>query len=428
MDSTKAFSEMYMNGTSDRRSLLLAAGGATAASSGLNLAAHAGEEHGDSRMERLATKYRFNDKSMDLFFVVALGWGYDGGLDIGAAYYIASKIKDGDADSWVAAFGEYGEQQQKLAEEWKARGWNQQAAQVLLKSFSSYRSAWQFAPLGPVFDDLFAKHKAAFKSAITGLNLPATFFNTPYKGKTLPGVFLQNPDKNAPVLFIVGGADTCFEELFLTVGRGIFESGYSVAMADLPGQGITMKDGLHWEIEAEMPISAHVDYLVQHFKATPGRIAFLGYSLGGYFACRAAGYEPRFATVIASTPFYYPGEIFPNLPKLKKATPVGSAAERNYDAFYWKAGASSDEEFVAKTAGFISDPARVTVPFLSVVGGGEGKAFQEQAKVWHEQIKSTNKRLVVLDASTGADGHVQAANRMRLVQEACGWMGEVFRG
>ena len=36
------------------------------------------------------------------------------------------------------------------------------------------------------------------------------------------------------------------------------------------------------------------------------------------------------------------------------------------------------------------------------------------------------KDFVLLDAASGADGHRQVNARLRLVQEACGWMGEVF--
>ncbi|WP_407168579.1 hypothetical protein [Bradyrhizobium sp. ORS 111] len=54
--------------------------------------------------QRLGQTYRFADPDMDLFFVAALGWGPAGGLDIGQAFYIASQITDGDADSWVRAF------------------------------------------------------------------------------------------------------------------------------------------------------------------------------------------------------------------------------------------------------------------------------------------------------------------------------------
>lgn len=45
----------------------------------------------------------------------------------------------------------------------------------------------------------------------------------------MPGVFLQNSRKDAPVVLCIGGADTCCEAIFLTVGRNIFNAGYSAA-------------------------------------------------------------------------------------------------------------------------------------------------------------------------------------------------------
>ena len=38
--------------------------------------------------DRLGFKYRFDDPDMDLFFVIACGWGRAGGLDIGEAYHV----------------------------------------------------------------------------------------------------------------------------------------------------------------------------------------------------------------------------------------------------------------------------------------------------------------------------------------------------
>lgn len=79
------------------------------------------------------------------------------------------------------------------------------------------------------------------------------------------------------------------EDLYLSLGRNLLARGYSVAMADLPGQGITMMDELHWEAEAEKPIAAVTQLLVDRFGAKPGRMALIGLSLGGYFVARAAG-------------------------------------------------------------------------------------------------------------------------------------------
>jgi len=75
----------------------------------------------------------------------------------------------------------------------------------------------------------------------------------------------------------------------------------------------------------------------------------------------------------------------------------------------------------------VADPQQVEVPFLSIVGGQEGAVWQEQAKEWHEAIRSDTKSFVVLDAETGADAHCQGNNPLRLVQEVDGWLREVLR-
>ena len=212
--------------------------------------------------QRLATKYRFDDEDMDLFFVAALGWGPAGGLAVGEAFYVASQITDGDADSWVRAFAAQGELLDAEADDWLARGARRNAGEARLRAFSAYRSSWQFAsPRAPEFAANYARHQRAFAQAMNELQLPATFFQVPWGHASLPGVFLQNADRNAPVVLVIGGADTCFEDLFLTVGRNLFERGYSVAIADLPGQGNTAAQGLHWPVEAETPVAAVADLL-----------------------------------------------------------------------------------------------------------------------------------------------------------------------
>jgi alpha-beta hydrolase superfamily lysophospholipase len=187
---------------------------------------------------------------------------------------------------------------------------------------------------------------ACISTAMEELGLPATFFQVPYEGKALPGLFLRNASPEAPVVLVIGGADTSLEDLFLSVGRGIGERGYSVAIVDLPGQGITPADGLHWETEPERPIAAVIDTLVQRFGALPGRIALIGLSLGGYFVTRAAGFETRLSTVIASTPFPEPGQLFGlSVRAAMAAGPTApapsAAARRSRQVAFWKAGVTT---------------------------------------------------------------------------------------
>lgn len=418
----------------ERRKFMMAGTGIAAAAIAATATANA-QQQGAAKAarpdQRLAQKYRFDDPNMDLFFMAAMSWGPTGGLDIGQVHYVASTITDGDADSWIQAFSNYGDLQNAQADAWKKRGWKRAAGEARLKAFASYRSSWQFAAPGERFAAIYASHRVAFQAAMTELDLPATFFSAPYKGQQLPGVFLQNPRKDAPVVLVIGGADTCFEDLFLTLGRNLFDRGYSVALADLPGQGITMASGLHWEAEGEKSIASVIDVLVDRFNAKPGRIGLVGLSLGGYFVARAAGFEKRLATVVASTPFPSPADLFAASVRhamASQGTPMTAAAQRSYEVTFWKAGVKTPEEFVARTAGMVADPSLVTLPFLSILGAGDSPVFAAQARAWDQAIRSSCKSFVVLDASTGADGHVQVNNRLRLAQETAGWLGEVFEG
>ena len=394
------------------------------------------QAHPAKPAQRLAAKYRFDDEDMDLFFVAALGWGPAGGLDVGQAFHVASQIIDGDGDSWVRAFAAQGDLLEAQADDWLARGARRNAGEARLKAFAAYRSSWQFAsPRGAAFADNYANHQDAFAKAMGELQLPATFFQVPWESASLPGVFLQNADHDAPVVLVIGGADTCFEDLFLTAGRNLFERGYSVAIADLPGQGNTAAQGLHWPVEAEKPIAAVTDVLVERFGAKPGRLALLGLSLGGYFVTRAAGHDTRFATVMASTPFPDPAQMFALSVQAGLAAaarpdvaPPTTATLRSRETMLWKVGASNLGDLVPRTSGMKADPARVTVPFLSILGSGDSSVFAAQAHAWHDGIHSKSKRFVLLDAASGADGHVQVANRQRLAQECTAWMDEVFAG
>lgn len=382
--------------------------------------------------QRMSRKYRFDDLDMDLFFMSALSHGPAGGLDIGQAYYIADQIVDGDAESWVRAFADYGDIQAKQADAWAGRGRNRAAGEARLKAFASYRSAWQFADAGgPVFCDLYARHRAAFVQALDEMGLPATLFEVPFKGSRLPGLFLRNANPNAPVVLVVGGADTCREDLFLAVARATWERGYSVATVDLPGQGIMPNEGLHWSTTPEQPISAVVDVLVQQFDAQPGRIGLIGLSLGGYFVTRAAMYEPRFGAVAASSPFPRPYELFElsvraGMEAAAKGQVPTSGTVRSRKMMAWKAGAATPQDMLMTWRDAKADPTRVTVPFLSIVGAGDSVVFTSQARDWHEHLASHQKEIVFLEAATGADAHCQVNARVRLVQEATGWMDEIF--
>lgn len=383
---------------------------------------------GDYSTARLTQRYRFADPNMDLFFLGALGWGPTGGLSVGEAFHIASHIEDGNPDTWTQAFERQGEVLAAQAERWAGQGVMRAAGETRLKAFTCYRSAWQFVLPGASFSALFRKGQELFDQAMQELGLPTTRFEVAYSGGELPGHFFPANDQTAPTILIIGGADTCHEDRFLSQGRYYLERGYAVALVDLPGQGLVAEQNMHWEAEIERPIGAVIDTLVARFGVNTQKLAMLGMSLGGYFACRAAAEEPRLAAIIATPALSRPEELFLAAAEAtKKETNTPSdAAHRNMQVLLWKAGVDNLTALADKWQSSAADATKVNAPFLTVVGGQEGAVWKQQSIEWHNAIPSANKRLTMLDAETGADAHCQGNNPLRLVQEVDAWLREVL--
>jgi len=378
----------------------------------------------DYSTQRLSQRYRFSDPNMDLFFLGALGWAPAGGISAGEAFQVSTGIEDGNAASWTDAFAAQGETLTEQADSWLARGQVRAAGETRLRAFTCFRLAWQFVTPGDQFLMLFRRSQTLFDQAMEELDMQAERFAVPYGGSTLPGHFYKAGNPHAATIMVIGGADTCHEDRFLSQGRYYIDRGYNVVLVDLPGQGATPADGLFWEAEAEKPVGAIIDFLIERYGVDTSRLALLGMSLGGYFAARSAAEEPRLAAVIATPVLSDPSEL--SLAAAGAHSSPSEAAQKNMDVLMWKAGVSDLRSLANKWAGQNADPQRVRMPFLSVLGTQEGGVWQKQTRAWSEAITSPHSKLLVLGPETGADAHCQGNNPLRLVQEVDAWLGQVF--
>lgn len=121
-----------------------------------------------------------------------------------------------------------------------------------------------------------------------------------------------------PVLVMAPGLDSTKEELH-AYETPFLERGIAVLAFDGPGQG---------EAEYEVPICGDyekaaaevMDWIGRRDDLDAARAAIWGVSLGGYYAPRAAAFEPRFKACIAlSGPFDW-AEIWEALPDLTRET------------------------------------------------------------------------------------------------------------
>lgn len=159
-----------------------------------------------------------------------------------------------------------------------------------------YRAAEFFVlPSDPEKEILFEKFLELFNKIYK--NAVNEKVEVPYEKSFLPAYHIKNEQMKGTVV-IHGGYDSFMEELY-RLALYFKDMGYEVILFEGPGQGTALKKNkLYMTYEWEKPVKVILDY----FKLN--NITLLGISLGGYFALRAAAFEPRISKVIAYDVMY----------------------------------------------------------------------------------------------------------------------------
>ena len=209
-------------------------------------------------------------------------------------------------DQWCREWGRTAEQYEELAREAES------ARQPLTASGAWRRAAlcWHWGKF--VFMDDLGQQRAAhertvacFARAAGTLVPPAHRVEIPYGSTSLVG-YLRLPAgvDRAPVVIMAPGLDSVKEELQSTA-EFFLQRGMAALAIDGPGQGET-EYTLPIEPAYERVATAVVDWLLERPGIDATRIGFFGVSLGGYYAARAAAYEPRLrASVALSAPYRF---------------------------------------------------------------------------------------------------------------------------
>jgi pimeloyl-ACP methyl ester carboxylesterase len=132
-----------------------------------------------------------------------------------------------------------------------------------------------------------------------------------------------------PLVLLICGLDSTKEEFF-TLEEVFLRRGMATLSLDGPGQG---EAGYRLPIrpDYEVAVAAALDRLDGRQDLDLERIGALGVSLGGYYAPRAAAFEPRIRAVAGiSGPFNF-GALWDRLPELTRETFVHRSGARDAD-------------------------------------------------------------------------------------------------
>ena len=239
------------------------------------------------------------------------------GVDLGDFQRVVGRIERWD--DWCRAWSACGAVHAELGERAEAAGWYQSAAQHYFQAAIAYHFGKFLFVHRP--DELHAAHDMVVRyygKALPYFDLPGERVAIPYEaGDTMPGI-LRKPwhTPKPPVVILIPGLDSVKEELH-SYGDDFLRRGMATLAIDGPGQGeMEFRHPIRYDYE--VPVRCAIDYLQGRPDVDATRVGLLGVSLGGYYAARAAAFEPRIRAAIGIAGAYRFADHFDRLPVLTR--------------------------------------------------------------------------------------------------------------
>lgn len=257
----------------------------------------------------------FSNPEFSFELLRTLSAAYNGEADAGECLATASRIREGDFESWYSEWNATADHFSEEGDSRLAAGHTVTAREAYYRAATYYRTAEFFLhgnPADPRIVATWQKSRDAFRAALALDTVPYEIVAIPYGNATLPGYFykVDNSGKARPLLIVQTGFDGCQEELHPYATEGL-KRGYNVLTFEGPGQGGVIRvQHLPFRADWENVITPVIDYAVSRPDVDENRIALWGISLGGYLAPRGASSEHRIKALIADAGTYDVGQNF----------------------------------------------------------------------------------------------------------------------
>ena len=261
-------------------------------------------------------------------------------------------------DDWCAAWSRHGAAHEALGREALAAGFALSAGAHFTRAAVCYHFG-KFLFVHRL-DEMRTAHERAVacrNAALPHLRPAGERVAIPFGGATLYGN-LRRPAGVArpPVVVMCMGLDSAKEEMN-AYEHDFLVRGMATLAFDGPGQGEAEYD-LAIRGDYEAPVKAVCDWLERREDVDAGRIGLWGVSLGGYYAPRAAAFEPRARACVSLSGPYRWVDVF------DAANPLTRAA------FRVRSRSADDAEARVKAATLTLEgaAARIACPLLIVAG------------------------------------------------------------
>jgi hypothetical protein len=236
----------------------------------------------------------------------ALGATYHGAADVGEVLATSDRIKDGDADAWVAEWQATAERVEASAVAAAGRGHRVTALAHYRRaatywSTSLYLISHSSHPelqLGP-----WQRQHACWERIVDLSPTPGQRIAIPYEGDTMPGWFFPagdaQPGERRPLVVVNNGSDGATSHMWVHGGAAAHERGYHWMTFDGPGQqSMLFERDIPFRPDWEAVLTPVLDAVITRDDVDTDRIAVIGVSQAGYWVPRALAFEHRFAAAV----------------------------------------------------------------------------------------------------------------------------------
>jgi len=332
--------------------------------------------------------------------------------DLGEMLAAVKAIAEGDVESWYLAWQHTADRVLALAE--RTRDALSKGGAYMRACTYQRLAEFLLPPADPRRPASFEKIAKYFSSGLETLGVRCERISVPYGGGALRAFYYPGPPgaERKPLIMFGGGFDSLLEEYYPNVAAAALARGYSVLTYEGPGQGEALRRyALTYTPEWEKPVAAVLEAFLRT-QPRPSRIVLIGMSMGGYFAPRAAAFEPRIDGVVAYDTMYDFGAVLgPVLAAAKNPVAMSNIAvawaARNA---MWTFGTRDLDETMRAAAAYTLAPVADRIRQHVLILAGMDDHFvpiQQTAEFEKALVNARSVTTRIFDRQSGGAGHCQ---------------------
>ena len=246
----------------------------------------------------------FTDPGFDFVTRSMIGYAGQGVMDVGQVFATIARIKDGDADSWYAAWRKTADKLHGQAKASLATGNAVTAHRQFLAASEGYAQAVAFLDGQTdktAFTPTFALQTECWEAFIDTSAGRIERMAAPYEQTSLQG-FLFRPDSSGskrPTLVMTNGSEGSKSGLWAWGVSSTLARGWNAFIYDGPGQQNMLFDKGHpFRPDWEAVLTPIVDALISRADVDGSALFAYGCSQAGYWVTRALAFEHRFVAAV----------------------------------------------------------------------------------------------------------------------------------